>query len=283
LTDRDLDRFPDQSLLHQVARAVCHAGCLPRKELFETWEVARRVRRRVRGGRVLDLGGGHGLLAHIMLLLDASSPGAVVVDRNPPASAPKLHAALVSAWPKLAGRVEGLHAGMDEVDIGPADVVVSSHACGALTDVVLRRAVGARVPVAVLPCCHDASVCDTGGLSGWMDTAAAIDAVRAMRLSGAGYRVWTQRIPEEITPRNRLLIGMPIGHEQAAGTVERTGLRSAPPSSDFRLLALWPTCQGRDVVERRGRDGRPPPAPNAGRAERPDPGPNPCPPRLFWW
>ena len=64
LTDHDLGRFPDDTLFHRLARVVCHAGCLPRKELFEAWETAKRVRRVCRGGRVVDLGGGHGLLAH---------------------------------------------------------------------------------------------------------------------------------------------------------------------------------------------------------------------------
>src|SRR5580765_566914 len=89
LTDRDLDRFPDGTLFHRLARAVCHAGCLPRKELYEAWEMARRVRRLFRGGRVIDLGAGHGLLAQVMLLLDDSSPSAVVVDRSLPASTSK--------------------------------------------------------------------------------------------------------------------------------------------------------------------------------------------------
>ena len=100
LTDRDLGRFPDDTLFDRVARAVCHAGCLPRKELYEAWEVARRVRRLFRGGRVVDLGGGHGLLAHVMLLLDDSSPGALVVDKALPASSTTLHDALVQAWPQ---------------------------------------------------------------------------------------------------------------------------------------------------------------------------------------
>ena len=63
---------------------MCEAGCLPRKELFEAWEVARRVRRLWRGGRVVDLGGGHGLLAQILLVLDDSSRSAVVVDKTAP-------------------------------------------------------------------------------------------------------------------------------------------------------------------------------------------------------
>ena len=106
LTDRDVDRFPGDTLFHRVARAVCHAGCLPRKELFEAWEMARRVRRRFRGGRVVDLGAGHGLLAQIMVLLDDSSPTALVVDKTLPASSAKLHQALVEAWPRLSGRVD---------------------------------------------------------------------------------------------------------------------------------------------------------------------------------
>src|ERR1700754_5191737 len=94
LTERDVDRFPDDTLFHRVGRAVCHARCLPRKELYEAWEVARRVRRLFRGGRVVDLGGGHGLLAHAMLLLDDSSADAVVVDTTLPPSHAALHEVL---------------------------------------------------------------------------------------------------------------------------------------------------------------------------------------------
>ena len=102
LTDRDLNRFPDNTLFHRVARAVCHAGCLPRKELYESWEMARRVRRLFRGGRIVDLAAGHGLLAQIMLLLDDSSPCALAVDKTLPASSAKLHDVLVHAWPRLS-------------------------------------------------------------------------------------------------------------------------------------------------------------------------------------
>ena len=209
LTDRDVARFPDKTLFHRVARAVCRAGCLPRKELFEAWEVARRVRRLFRGGRVVDLGAGHGLLAQIMLLLDDSSPTALVVDKTLPLSSAKLHDALVATWPKLAGRVAFVSSELAAVHLLPTDIVVSSHACGALTDLVLERAVAARARVAVLPCCHDLAACDAGALAGWIDGPIAIDIVRAMRLEQQGYRVWTQTIPAEITPKNRLLIGCP--------------------------------------------------------------------------
>jgi hypothetical protein len=155
LTEHDLGRFPGETLFDRVGRAVCHAGCLPRKELFEAWEVARRVRRVVRGGRVVDLCGGHGMLGQFMLLLDDSSPGAIVVDTAVPQSAARVQQAIVKAWPRLAGRVEYVAAPLDSVDLRADDVVVSSHACGNLTDQVLERACRARAAVAVLPCCHD--------------------------------------------------------------------------------------------------------------------------------
>jgi hypothetical protein len=208
LTHHDLGRFTGPSLFAVLGRAVCEAGCLPRKELFEAWEMARRVRRRFRGGRVVDLAGGHGLLAHALLLLDDSSPSAVVVDTALPASAPRLHASLVAAWPRLKDRVTFAAGDLETVAVERDDLIVSCHACGRLTDRVLARAVGARARVAVLPCCHD--VADAPPmLDAWMDPALALDVDRAQRLVDAGYDVWTQRIPPDITPKNRLLIGRP--------------------------------------------------------------------------
>src|SRR5678815_4794014 len=113
LTQRDLGRFPKNTLFDRLGRALCQAGCVPRKELYEAWETARRVRRLFRGGRVVDLGGGHGLLAHIMLLLDDSSPAAVVVDTRRPPSSARLHAAIVQAWPRLADRIAFVDSSLD--------------------------------------------------------------------------------------------------------------------------------------------------------------------------
>jgi hypothetical protein len=206
LTSHDLGRFLGDTLFDRLGRAVCGAGCLPRKELYEAWEVARRVRRLFRGGRVVDLGGGHGLLAQVMLLLDNSSPNALVVDTSLPPSSAKVHAALVNAWPRLAGRVEFVASPLEDVQLQSTDVIVSCHACGDLTDRVLDRAAAARARVAVLPCCHDQATCDAGPLAGWVDQPLAIDILRALRIERQGYRVWTQTIPAAITPKNRLLL-----------------------------------------------------------------------------
>lgn len=201
--------FTGETLFDRIARALCDASCLPRKELYESWEIARRARRRFRGGRIVDLACGHGLVAHLMLLLDDSSPSAVAVDTRIPKSAASVARVLTETWPRLAGRVTYLERPIADVPILPDDVVISTHACGALTDLVLDRAIEAKARVAVMPCCHDDETCDLGELGGWMDAPLAIDVTRARKLAAAGFEVHTQRIPEAITPKNRVLFGSP--------------------------------------------------------------------------
>ena len=199
--------FPGGALFDKIARAVCRAGVLPRKELHEAWEMAKRVRRRFRGGRVLDLACGHGLLAHIMLILDNSSKTAMAVDTKIPLSAEKLSSQLMDAWPRLKNRIIYKQLPVQEISVLPDDLVVSAHACGSLTDVIMDLATEQHARIAVLPCCHDLKLSSTAGLEGWMDPVLAVDTVRAMRLRSKGYRILTQKIPDSITPKNRLLMG----------------------------------------------------------------------------
>jgi hypothetical protein len=209
LTRHDLYRFEGPTLFDRIARSLCETGCVPRKELFEAWEVARRARRRFRGGRVVDLACGHALVAQLMLLLDDSSPTALAVDSKLPPSALRVAECLARTWPRLAGRVTLREARLDSVDVHAGDVLVSCHACGPLTDEVIDLALGARARVVVLPCCQSTGKCDLGGLAGWVDPALAIDVTRAAKLRAAGYHVHTQTIPAEITPKNRLLLAGP--------------------------------------------------------------------------
>jgi SAM-dependent methyltransferase len=211
LTPPLADRFNGPTLFDRVARACCRAGCLPRKELYEAWEVARRVRRRMRGGRVVDMACGHGLLAHLMLLLDDESPEAVAVDCRLPESAAKLAQVLTDEWPRLKGRVRFIESDLLEVSLSESDLVVSAHACGGLSDLILGRALSAGARVALLPCCHDLKSSDSGGLQGWLDGPLAVDVMRVERMRRAGYCVHTQTIPGDITPKNRLLLAEPGG------------------------------------------------------------------------
>ncbi len=114
-----------------------------------------------------------------------------------------------SLFHKVARVVSLLEGDVREVPLASTDVVVSVHACGALTDAILTRAMAASARVGVLPCCHDHASSDLGGLEGWLDPAPAIDVTRVARLRSAGYEVSTQRIPGAITEKNRLIVASP--------------------------------------------------------------------------
>jgi hypothetical protein len=201
--------YPGDGLFPRIARAVCAADAVPRKELYESWEVARRVRRRLKGRRIVDLACGHTLLAHIAAILNRDAEEVIALDRKLPPSAARVAETMSERWPFLAERVRLVTSKLERFELTSEDVVISAHACGSLTDRILDRVIDARASVAVLPCCSDYSHQDVGGLGGWMDSALAIDAVRAIRLRDAGYEIWTQTIPGDITPKNRLLIGKP--------------------------------------------------------------------------
>jgi len=215
LTPRQQSFFSGNSLFDKIARAVCRAGTLPRKELYEAWEMAKRVRRRYRGGRIIDLACGHGLLAHIMLILDDSSKTAIAVDKKIPLNAGKLSNALITSWPRLKNRVIYKEMPVQEITILPDDIVVSAHACGSLTDLIIDKAIEQNARIAVLPCCHNLKESSTDGLEGWMDKTLAVDTVRVMRLRSKGYQIVAHKIPNDITPKNRLLMGEYLKSESA--------------------------------------------------------------------
>jgi len=148
-----------------------------------------------------------------MLILDDSSKTAMAVDNTIPLNATKLSIALIDSWPRLKNRILFKQTPVQAFTILPDDMVVSSHACGSLTDLILDKAMQQHARVAVLPCCHDLKKSSTGGLDGWMDKTLAVDTVRAIRLRSYGYRVVTQKIPAEITPKNRLIMGEYIEFE----------------------------------------------------------------------
>ncbi len=214
--------FTGDTLFDRVARTVCKAGCLPRKELFEAWEVAKRVRRHFRGGTVVEACAGHGLLAYLMLLIDDSSPEALCIDLRRPPSAAKIAAVLERRWPHLAGRVTYDERKLAEATLpemstsaagGPGGLLISVHACGMLTDDVIALALAQRTRVAVMPCCHVLGRSDQGALLGWLPGPMAVDVMRAERLRSAGYRVRTKTIPADITVQNRLLMGEPAARD----------------------------------------------------------------------
>ena len=196
------------------------------------------MRRRVRGRRVVELAAGHALVAHLLLLLDDTSAAAVAVDPKPVPSAVRLHEALLERWPRLAGRVERR---LEDLRACRCRPTTSSSPS---TPAVLSRtscsigAISARAPVALLPCCHDARTCDTGGLLGFLPVPLAVDATRVARLRAAGYDVSTQTIPAEITPHNRLILGLPRRGRATAADASTLDQAAEPQQLQHRLARL---------------------------------------------
>jgi hypothetical protein len=128
------------------------------------------------------------------------------------------------------------------VAVGAGELVISVHACGLLTDRTLDAALAVRAAVAVLPCCHNVRLGETAGLEAWMDGALAVDTMRALRLRSAGYRISLLTIPEDITPQNRLLVGVPEASPQEGdeacglyGDEPHAGETSSATGSDVRV------------------------------------------------
>jgi hypothetical protein len=215
LTPSHARLYPGDDVLDVLGRAVCAAGGLPRKELHEAWEMARRVRARFAGGRVVDLCAGYGLLAQVMVLLDplfassssSSSSVALAVDVRLTPNHRRVRDAIALALPQLRGRVSFVQQRLERIALSDEDVVVSAHACGALSDDVLARAVEAGARVAVLPCCHQHRWRQE--LSSSPDPSLAMDLARCDRLRDLGYDVAVDAIPDDVSPKNRLLLAWP--------------------------------------------------------------------------
>jgi len=208
-----------------IARVVCEANCLPRKELYESWEVARRNATEVSAVVASStLRAGHGLVAHLMLLLDDSSPSALCVDKRIPQSARlsslrRARACLATNWAERVTYAE------QPIEARHADRRKMSSSrrmpCGALTE---RRASRVRPPQVLawqcLPCCHDEDTCDAGRFSRDGSTSRSRSTRRVPTASPPpgehGYAVYTQLIPASITPKNRLLMGEPHQRNQVS-------------------------------------------------------------------
>jgi hypothetical protein len=203
--------YPGDGLLDTLGRAICTVDCLPRKELHEAWEMATRIRTwlaHTPTGRVVDLCAGYGLLAQVLLLLDADPRStALAVDIHLPKNHVLVHDAVIATFPNLAGRVTFRRDPLENVVLGVDDVVVSSHACGTLSDAVLDRAADVGARVALLPCCHRTR--RRTDLVDDADPAARIDEERASSLAERGYDVIVDSIPANVSAKNRLLLGRP--------------------------------------------------------------------------
>jgi len=190
----------------------------------------------------VDLAAGHGLTAWMLLVMEPACRSALCVDITRPDSSRSLEVAMTKAWPRLAGRVRYVTGRLEDVRPHPDCLLIAIHACGPLTDFVIRLAETSGATLAVMPCCHSARTCDTGGLEKWLPLGAAVDATRATHLGACGYAVTCETIPLDITPENRVIMASPgtralsSKSRQGANAVKVTNAdRSQPGSIPIRV------------------------------------------------
>ncbi|KAL1522395.1 hypothetical protein AB1Y20_017385 [Prymnesium parvum] len=221
-------------LLRQVAEVVSSVVVLPRKELFEAWEVAVRVHSAFpRAAAVADLAAGHGLLGWILLLLahEQGTPRTVeCVDVCKPRAAQRLEEEFLQRFPALVGKFLYRVGRVQELTPISSTVLTSVHACGPLTDHIIVLAIAARCPVILMPCCHSIkpskgvllplTCLENGALAiereelkeakARFGVSVAVDGVRADVLRGQGFTVLNDQIPRIITPSNQIILATPI-------------------------------------------------------------------------
>ena len=90
----------------------------------------------------------------IMLYLLPTTSIPVCIDRRLPPSAELLQTAILEHWPQLDSRFAFVEGELHQIVPHSSCVLVSVHACGSLSDAMVRIAIEAQAPIALVPCCH---------------------------------------------------------------------------------------------------------------------------------
>ncbi|KAL7488636.1 hypothetical protein ACHAW6_014226 [Cyclotella cf. meneghiniana] len=168
-----------------------------------------------------DLCAGHGLTG--MLFVACNPPRdksrgehirAVLVDRSKPQSHEIVRDIISEVCPWVnTNSVKFVSSSLEhyvstaKVERG-SSIIISTHACGSLTDDVLRFSVDQQAAaVAVMPCCYTGT--DAGvpyGLRRILGVSLSADVRRSFFMQSEGYHVDFATIPRAITPMNRIVI-----------------------------------------------------------------------------
>lgn len=228
----------EKQLFHELHRKEINSPNI--KEFNECWAFAKTVRSHWKQKQypfdfVIDVAGGHGALAGLLLILIPSVKRAVVVD---PAQVG--NNGVEKAWgdfykyhgKELHYRYECLRTGLAaEIDraiqkeqIHPSRIlIVACHACQHLTDETLEIACSYGVHIAVMSCCqkdHTGGAWKAVGKSILQDSNVNLGIAPIMDLltcgkimswrngidAGVEYQVRLKFIDSKITPQNRLIL-----------------------------------------------------------------------------
>jgi len=184
----------------------------------EAWEFFARCRGSLRSDpgdsvptTLIDLAGGHGLVAALFAVFEYKRFASVVVlDARRPKSFSAVAAAAAEVAPWSAGLLEYREGSVDEETALPDGCAVAClHGCNSLTDTAIRVAARSRAStLAVMPCCYAQTAAEAPqALRRALGVAVAADIHRTYELERLGYTVNWRAIPSSITPMNRVLLG----------------------------------------------------------------------------
>ena len=198
--------------MDRLALSIAERRVLPLKELFESAELYMRVRRRIRAQTVADLCAGHGLVGLLFAAFERSVERVILLDRRQPDSFARIREAVIEVAPWVADKVTYIETSVEQASQHLPDGagLIGVHACGVRTDRCLELAVEKHSPVAVMPCCYAQTAKRAPrALVTAMGAELATDIDRTYRLERAGFSVAWSEIPVSITPKNRVIIGLP--------------------------------------------------------------------------
>lgn len=212
LSERGLHHFAGEGLPDKLARALARRRALPAKELFESFELFERVRRRLRRTQVVDLCCGHGLTGMLFAVFEPRVEQVVLVDQRRPESHATVLDAVAEVAPWAVEKITYLEQRLQRVrtDLTAGCAVVAVHACGVRTDRCIDLALALQSPVALVPCCYAQTAASAPrSIRRALGAELATDVHRTYRLEAAGYRVDWLAIPRAITHKNRVLLAVP--------------------------------------------------------------------------
>jgi len=211
MTEKTTDlHFQSDTLQDKLLRAMAKERMIPIKEVLESFEFFSRIRKTVRSEFVVDLFCGHGLLGMLFAIFEPNVERVLLIDRKQPDSQARLIKIISEVAPWAIEKIETRKAEISADDDWITDgcTIVSSHACGVLTDMCIEIAIKSEGAIGLLPCCYPRRGCRAPqAVQKAVGMTMAYDIDRTYRLEQAGYLVrWTE-IPKDITPMNRVLIG----------------------------------------------------------------------------
>ena len=171
---------------------------------------------------VKDLCSGHGLTGMIFLACNPperlkANMRLILVDQKEPQSHSILRDLITGICPWVnQDTVQFVETDLDgyvsnslsSVAHDEASIIISTHACGSLTDDVIRYGIESKAAsISVMPCCYTGTAKGTPyGVQRMFGISASADISRSFFLHDNGYHVDFAAIPQAITPMNRLIV-----------------------------------------------------------------------------